>query len=176
MRRACLLTVILFPAILCADLVIYVRDKTGQVIITVTVPNGVSADVHPSVSPSPPPLPTDSFAGKLQAAYTADTATDKAKNIKLYATVWRRAGVGTADYMAPIANPLNGTLGAVMAAVSEDSANILPKTTLPSVRRVVGDEINAKVGNDPSMVLTNDLRTKIAAEFVRIAQAIEGVK
>lgn len=116
----------------------------------------------------PPPPPVATFADKLEAAYTADiangsTAAQAAKLVLLYRTT-----AASTVYDAGL------TTGAGLLNEMHKAATTLIGDELSRSRRVIADELNKSFSG--TKTLDKATRDAIAAAFVRIATALEGVK
>lgn len=127
---------------------------------------GRSPQPPPGPGPVDPVNPTDAFSLAIQAAYERETATDKATSVSKLASIYRVAATTT------VLDPNITTNGQLFDTMQTASRTMLPATAIPLVRRVVGDRLNPLAG----AVSTPIDRTKLAAEFKTIADALSAAK
>jgi hypothetical protein len=118
----------------------------------------------PGPGPAPGPGPTDPLTAALQAAFTADTATDKASSLVFLQKAY--------TYMAanvPATAMTNAAVAAWMKTIV-DAPNGLTPTQLAGMRKVIAVELGQAWGT------TTEPLANTAAELQKIAMALEGVR
>lgn len=115
--------------------------------------------------PAPIPVPVDAFQAAIQAAYVADGKQGAV--VAQLAAIYRQSG-------ATVNNPQAMKLSDILSAM-HTAAQGLIADQLPTVRRVIGEELNANLGKT-DMPLTPANRAAISVQFLRIQKALEGVK
>ena len=133
---------------------------TDMVFTTVTV--GTPAPVPPGPDPTPPG-PTDPLWATLKAAF--DSEANKSQAAQL-AAIYRQAGPTLA---------VAKTQGDLIATLHAGADSYVGKGTLPKTRRVLADELNAKVPATTTGPLTDALRQQYTAQFSRFAGLLEGL-
>ncbi len=118
--------------------------------------------------PSPAPTPNDPFTQSLQAAYTADSAGDKAASLALLQQVWVQAGTVAADTSLKTVGDLYTKL--------HTAANAVLGGKLTGVRKVIEGELNRQLPTQPATALDDPLRAKCQAQFQRTATALREMK
>lgn len=125
----------------------------------------------PPAPPTPPtpPVPPNPLTAALQAAYNADTDSDKATSLAFLQEVY--AG------MAPLAATWTDVKTcadalAKLKLVVESSAGLKP-TQLVNLRKAIGADFAAKFGTNGSAAI--DLKA-LAAELTVVGAALKGVK
>jgi hypothetical protein len=128
------------------------------------VPPGPGPAPNP---PHPPAPPVDPLMAALKAAYEADKGPTKAAQAMLLAELYKQAAaladdpevLNTADLMGRI----------LVTARSLKIDGLLPCRTL------IAEECKLIGSVDPPVTLTDDVRAKAKAVFLRVAVAMKGV-
>lgn len=116
-----------------------------------------------------PVIPVDQFAKDIQAAFTSESATDKALNTAKLASLYRMAAKTTVN------DASIKTFGNLFDTMKTASVALLPETAIPAVRKVIGARLNPQFGA-ASTVLDATSRAKLASEFNAIADALTSTK
>lgn len=124
--------------------------------------------VAPVVPPTPivPPTPADSFTASLQAAYTADTGTDKAASLAFLQGVYKGMAASPAT-VATVADALAWMKLAVEQS-AKNSVGLTP-TQLTGLRTAIGTELQTAWA-------TGLTQATFAAELAKVSIALNGVK
>lgn len=135
-------------------------------------------DPGPGPGPSPPePIPpappdiVDPWAAELKKAFDGDLGSpaDKAK--------WVGALGGFYAAMAEhVRKPAVKTVGDLLADYRAAQPSLLPDGSLMNVRRACGAKVAEVGATDPEATLSDDLRSKFANVFTRLALSLEVVK
>lgn len=126
--------------------------------------------VAPLVPPTPivPPVPSDPFTASLQAAYTADTGTDKAASLAFLQGVYK----GMAASLKP-GMKTNADAAAWIAGTVQSPGVGLTVTQLAGVRNAIGADVATALGTNGATPIDT---TKLTAELTKISTALQGVK
>lgn len=150
--------------------------KTGPITrLWVTVGGTQPApDPVPPVPPQPvPPGPippiNDSFARALQAAFTAESATNKSASLQALIA-------GYSECESVIQSPEITTLGQLYAELRKTVISHVGIMALDKVRNVIATENSAILPTDGSLSLTPELRVKFGDQFRRAREALEKLK
>lgn len=144
------------------------KRLTAKVTISGSVPP--VPPVPPDPVPPNPPTPTDPFFEALQLAYTADASATKARDRSALASVYRDGAKAMID------NPgVYRTAGEVYNHLKKLSTERVPLDSLKGVRQAIGKELNSVIPTDPDVSIAVD-RTRIAANFVKVAGFLEALK
>ena len=142
-------------------------DVVERILKTVKGPRPPPSPVpDPKPKPPDPPVPVDEFAKAIQDAYTAELSPDKAKHVAALASLYRAAAVTT------VIDPTVKTYGDLFADLKTASRTLLPESAIPGMRKVVGARLNLTMSKAADPVN----RDQTAAEFVKVAAALGGVK
>lgn len=117
--------------------------------------------------PVPVPVPADPLAVPLAAAFAADGSPAAAA--KALAGVYRQSSIATD-------NPALTTLEDLFAVLHAAGQSVAPDPALARVRRVIADELNAKIGRNPAAPLDAATRANAKAQFTRMAALLEVLK
>jgi hypothetical protein len=115
------------------------------------------------IKPIPPPV--EPFQAAVQAAYVADGKPAAAA--ASLAAVYRQSG--------PTVNNATFTKTSDILGAMHTAAQTLIADQLPTVRRVIGDELNTQLGK-ADVPLTAVNRAAISAQFLRAQKALESVQ
>lgn len=146
--------------------------ENGVYALVASIPSGKETrvaicivTVGPRPPPPPPPVPT--FQSKLQDAFKAD-GSPIAGATKL-AALYRQASASTVQD-AGLAT------GAALLAEMQQAVKLLgiPHGSMDKTARVIADELNVSFKNVTA--LDQSTRAAIAAAFIKIAAALEGLK
>lgn len=130
--------------------------------ITVIVIGGINP-------PDIPPDPEDPLTKGIEALWGALQEPDREANRLKLAAVYKRA--------AQIAlNPEITTVGALYAAMRDESAKLLPPTALKAIREKAGEAVTEVAPTAPAAKLTPGIRSKISEVYGRLAKIVEGLK
>ncbi len=143
------------------------NDELVESEISVTVvKNDNNPDPPGPKPPAPPvpPTPVDPLVKEFQDAYNLDNAPDKRERMGGLVRAMRY-GVDQASVKA--------TNGDVVAAVASKTKEEVADSLL-GVRKSIGKYLNGVLGED-NMNMTPDLRKKYAAEYTKVADALEKV-
>lgn len=143
-------------------LLAYTSDKDGPSDPAVCVV--VLGDPPPP--PGPPP-PTDPFTQALAAAYAKEADPGKAQQVAFLAAVYQGAGTLLTPNMT--AGDLFGKLSTAIHAPAVG----IPKGALPSVSKVIGDDLNAVLGTNATTAVDP---AKAKAAFAKYAAALGTLK
>ena len=132
---------------------------------TVVVVDG--SPPNPGPGPAPPPPAPGALKDALRAAYAANMDPDKAASLASLAALWRSA-------VPFAARPEVETVGDLLTLVSKAAAG-LTLDKLPGVRQAIAAHLRGVLPTDPAAPLTAAVRTTCAAEFARVAEALEGI-
>lgn len=113
-----------------------------------------------------PPKPDDSLALALAAIWGALQEPEQVKNKVALTEVYRSANAFDDKLL---------DLGALNATLLASRRSKVPDDRLVAIRERIGQEL-ATLGNDPSTLLTPELRAKAQGLFTRIATALEVLK
>ena len=129
------------------------------------------APTPPGPNP-PPPGPTDPFVKGLQDAYTAETDAKKADHVAFLAGIYKAfaGSVATDTTLHTLADLFNKLHTAI-----EAPGVGLAKGDMLKVRAYVGSDMNTVIGTQANTPLDATLRTKVATEFTKIANALSEV-
>jgi hypothetical protein len=105
-----------------------------------------------------PPKPVDEFQAKIQTAYAVDHGQPAQRDALI--AVYTNAPVNAA------------TWGELVVAMK---VNSLPPEQLTTTRKVIADELEKTLGNDPSTPMTDEFRQAVANEFAKIVNALKKV-
>lgn len=138
--------------------------------IVLDVGNGPGPAPGPGPGPTPP-NPSDPLFVALQAAYAADAAPDKANQVQKLAALYRTAAGTTVQ---------DASLTTVESLLKEMQAAVkligLPPGSLAGEARAIANELNKVLPTNPSAPLDAATRGTIANTFVRVANALGGLK
>lgn len=144
------------------------QEATVDVLIAGSIPPNPNP-IPPNPNPVPPIPPTDPFFAQIQAAYTAALTTDKLAKVQRLAQVFTQ--------MVPTANDTTiTTLGQLRNVLVAATTQILLDEDLPAVRKLIADELDKQLGQQVSLPLTTDIRSKVVTQYQRMAAALNGVK
>lgn len=160
-----------------AQKTVFIHTKVqGTYALTASIPNGKETRVAiclvqigpraPPPPPPPPPVPT--FQSKVQDAFTADgSPVDAAAKL---AALYRAASVTT------VKDAGITTAAGLLTEMQRACAALIgpPTGTLAKSRSVIADELDKTLKN--AGTLNPSTRDTIAALFVKVAEALEGVK
>jgi hypothetical protein len=120
--------------------------------------------------PPPPPGPADPFLTALQAAWAAESGTDKAHQRDLLVSLYRVAARDT------VRQPQLQTAGDLLAALQQAARSLLPADALAKVRAAVAAELRAKLPTDPAAPLDAAARDRCREQLERVAKALEALR
>ncbi len=120
----------------------------------------------PGPGPDPPP-PTDPLARAVQAAYAAETESDRATSVKSLAALYRQ-GVEVL--------PKVDTVGALFKTLQTAAATLKVAGKVVGVQKVIQGELRAALPTAASTKLTPELRARAADVFGKVAKALESVR
>lgn len=142
-------------------------DKAGGLseITDVEIPIGITP---------PPPPPEDesklTFPTKLKRAFAKETAADKGLIADLAALYTQAAAA-----KGIVHDPNIKTAGALHDKLKAARESLIGES-LPNVRKVVTAEFDSKLTTQSTAVLDASTRASIAAEFLKIGDALGGLK
>ncbi len=122
--------------------------------------------VPPTPTPTPP-VPADPFTATLQAAYTADTGTDKAVSLAFL----KSAYTGMAANVKPGLTNNSQGLGWLQSVVAAPGLGLTP-SQLAGMRHAIADHLATTFGTGATTPLDPN---KFQAGLTRIASALAGV-
>jgi hypothetical protein len=123
----------------------------------------------PDPGPGPQPQPADPLIRAFATALQADLGTDPGAKTRLPALA---AAMYDAEVKAGNAAYVN--TAQLLAAVSKKTDELVAGK-LPNVRKAIGAHF-AQVFGEQVLVLTPDLRTRLAAEYRRTAKSLEVIQ
>jgi hypothetical protein len=137
-----------------------------DVVVTILPP---PAPVPPGPTPAPPAPPADPLWNLLSLSYQTDGRPAAAA--RSLAAVYRQAARdgGTAD------DASLATAGAVFDVLHRAGQTVAPDPALRNVRRVVADELNAKLPRAPAAPLDAPTRGLMKSQFARMASLLEAL-
>lgn len=149
------------------ELLIVPNDGSAVGRVSLIVGGGPVPPTPPGPGPNPP-TPTDPLTATLQAAYTADAATNKGASLELLQLAWRGIASTVSDQKLP-------TVAAAATWIKTAEESFLPDTTrLTAVRKAITADLTTAIG--PPNATTGFDPAKLKAEVSRISTAIGGVK
>lgn len=119
----------------------------------------------PPPGPIPPPVPPPEPSNPLKAAWDAENAPGKRSQRDNLVVAWRWAVIEAQG-------PEKKTLAEVYAAAKAQTSKVLKADELPAVRKAISAELSGRLPTTDEP-LTPALRTKLVAEFTRIADLLE---
>lgn len=135
----------------------------------ITVAGG-PAPIPPGPVPIPVPVP-NKLDGDMKAAVKADIAAGKGTD-KDRETLW----AGFKVVHSFMDNTQMKTVGDVQLTLKATLGAVMPKGSLPTVAKVIGDHMAARITEGAAAPLTTELRAKFRATFDEIIVALEKSK
>lgn len=123
---------------------------------------------EPPVPPAPPE-PADPFLSALRAAWASETAVNRAGQRDKLASLYRIAGLDT------VRQTQLHTVGDLFAALQQAAKIVLPADALSKVRATIAAELRAALPTNPETPLDAATRDRCAAQFARVAKALESL-
>jgi hypothetical protein len=118
--------------------------------------------------PDPDPTP-DPLIESLQAIWGALDEPGKSQSKSKLAQVYRESAKVCKD-------PAFLTVGQAFARSKEIGRATLPDSSLSSLRSRISEELRSVVPIDPSVILSAELRAKIASQLDRMANLVESLR
>jgi hypothetical protein len=123
----------------------------------------------PPTPPNPkPPEPDDGFLQSLKSVYGGLQEPDKAESVKRLKQVYVFAA-------AEADNSKYTNLGQLYTSVRSMAVQALKADKIVPIRDMIADELDAKLGTDPSLPMTPDNRKKCKDAFNRINTLLGGL-
>ncbi len=119
--------------------------------------------------PDPTPSPTDPLSEALEAIWGALDEPNKVQSKTKLAQVYRESAKVCKD-------PAFLTVGQAFSRSKEIGRATLPDSSLSSLRSRISEELRSVVPIDPSVILSAELRAKIASQLVRMANLVESLR
>jgi hypothetical protein len=119
--------------------------------------------------PDPTPSPTDPLSEALEAIWGALDEPNKVQSKAKLAQVYRESAKVCKD-------PAFLTVGQAFARSKEIGKATLPDSSLSSLRSRISEELRSVVPIDPSVILSAELRAKIASQLDRMANLVESLR
>ncbi len=123
--------------------------------------------VDPVIPPGPGPV-IDPFVTAIQVAFTAEAAADKSTSAAKLASIYRMAAKNTVN------DATISTMAQLFATMKTASESLLPATSIPGVRKVIGTRLNPVFVNGTTLDAAT--RAKLVAEFNAVADALSAAK
>jgi hypothetical protein len=120
-------------------------------------------------NPDPTPAPSDPLSGALDAIWGALEEPGKLQSKSKLADIYRQSAKVYRDTAFL-------TVGQAFIRSKEISKAGLPDSALSSLRARISEELRTVVPIDPSIVLTAELRTKIASQLDRMANLVDSLR
>jgi hypothetical protein len=130
----------------------------------------VCAVLVETAEPPRPPEPADPFLAALQAAWSAETDSDKARHRDQLASLYRVAARDT------VRQPQLKTVGDLFGALQRAAQSLLPTDALPKVRAAIATELRAKLPTDPAAPLDAAAREGCREQFEHVARLLEELR
>lgn len=122
------------------------------------------------IPPGPTPGPTDPFAAPLSAAFAVDATANKAGAVRQLAAVYRTLA------STAVPDPSLATMADLWRVETQAGTAAVPKGQLTTVRTALAGELSAQLGVNGSQPLDAATRSKVAAQFNRMASLLEGLQ
>jgi hypothetical protein len=119
--------------------------------------------------PDPTPSPTDPLSEALEAIWGALDEPNKVQSKAKLAQVYRESAKVCKD-------PAFLTVGQAFSRSKEIGRATLPDSSLSSLRSRISEELRSVVPIDPSVILSAELRAKIASQLDRMANLVESLR
>lgn len=121
-------------------------------------------------TPPDPIVPTDELTKALSEAYSQETSTEKAVQVKLLASVYKAAAILASSKSVMTARQL-------LTAIQGESKKLLKDTDLLKIRKdTLQPYLNKQLPTDPLKILTDADKATMVTVYGKIGSILEGLK